>query len=172
MLNPFYFAADLIASTDIQLKCCRGDSLQVQTIVLQLMDSVSLVCGDATGNTFCGSREIVIWDTNLNSVHDLSTSTIFTFDYTSGMLTVSASSIENIGTHNFILKAQLLSYYSLGFFPQQTPFTVTIIPSADVITESLSVVNLDGSFFDTLQYQTVNDGIKTFKLKLKVPDFI
>jgi hypothetical protein len=93
MLSLFYFAADLIASTDIQLKCCRGDSLQVQTFILKLMDTVSLVCGDATGNNFCGSREVVIWDTNLNSIHDLSTSTLFTFDYTSGMLTVSASSV-------------------------------------------------------------------------------
>jgi hypothetical protein len=93
MLNPFYFATDLIASTDIQLKCCEGDSLKVQTFINQLTDTVSLVCGDATGNTFCGSREIVIWDTKLNSIHDLSTSTLFTFDYTSGMLTVSAASI-------------------------------------------------------------------------------
>jgi hypothetical protein len=43
---------------------------------------------------------------------------------------------------------------------------------ADVIAESLSVVNLDGTLFDTLNYQTVNDGIKTFKFDLKVPDFV
>jgi hypothetical protein len=41
-----------------------------------------------------------------------------------------------------------------------------------MIAESLSVVNLDGTAFDTLQYQTINDGIKTFKFDLKVPDFV
>jgi hypothetical protein len=110
MLSSFYFASDLIASTDIRLKCCRGDSLQVQTFINQLTDTVSLVCGDASGNDFCGSREIVIWDSDLNSIHDLATSTLFTLDSITGILTVSASSIENIGTHNFILKAQLSSY--------------------------------------------------------------
>jgi hypothetical protein len=80
MLNPFYFAIDLIASTDIQLKCCEGEYLQVQTFIYQLTDTVSLVCGDAIGNNFCGSREIVIWDSNLNSIHNLQTSTLFTFD--------------------------------------------------------------------------------------------
>ena len=71
---------------------------------------MSLVCGDASGNNFCGSRELVIWDSNLNSVHDLQTSTILNYNSVTGILTVSASSIENIGTHNFILKAQLSSY--------------------------------------------------------------
>jgi hypothetical protein len=66
MLKPFYFTADLIASIDIKLKCCKGDSLQVQTLISQLTDTVSLVCGDAAGNNFCGSRDIVIWDSNLN----------------------------------------------------------------------------------------------------------
>ena len=74
------------------------------------MDTVSLVCGDASGKKFCGSREIVIWDSNLNSIHDLSTSTLFTFDSTSEILTVIASSFESMGTHNFIIKAQLSSY--------------------------------------------------------------
>jgi hypothetical protein len=66
MLSPFYVSSDLLASTEIQLKCCKGDSVQVQTSISQLTDTVSLVCGDATGNNFCGSRDIVIWDSNLN----------------------------------------------------------------------------------------------------------
>ena len=74
------------------------------------MDTVSLVCGDASGKKFCGSREIVIWDSNLNSIHDLSTSNLFTYNSITGMLTVIASSFESIGTHNFIIKAQLSSY--------------------------------------------------------------
>jgi hypothetical protein len=101
------------------------------------MDTVSLVCGDAAGNTFCGSRDIVIWDSDLNSVHNLQTSTLFTFDSTTGLLTVIASSIQYIGTQNFIIKAQLYSYSSLGYFPQQTPFTVTIIHDANIIAQSL-----------------------------------
>jgi hypothetical protein len=125
---------------------------------------VSLVCGDASGINFCGSREIVIWDSNLNSFHNLQSSTLLTLDITTGLLTVSATSTENIGTHNFIIKAQLSSYKSLGFFPQQTPLSVTIFPDANIIAKSLSVLNINGSPFDTLQYQTVNDGIKTFKL--------
>jgi hypothetical protein len=85
---------------------------------------------------------------------------------------VIASSIQYLGTHNFIIKAQILDYTSLGYFPQQTPFKVTINHYADIIAQSLSVVNLDGSLFDTLQYQTVNDGLKKFTLQLKVPDLI
>ena len=49
---------------------------------------------------------------------------------------------------------------------------MTIIPSANLIAKSLSFANLDGTPFDTLNYQTVNDGIKTFKFDLKVPDFV
>jgi hypothetical protein len=49
---------------------------------------------------------------------------------------------------------------------------VTIIPSANLIAKSLSFANLDGTPFDTLNYQTVNDGVKTFKFDLKVPDFV
>jgi hypothetical protein len=93
MLNSFYFATDLIASTDIQLKYCKGDFLQVQTFINQLTDTVSLVCGDASGNNFCGSRELVIWDSNLNSIHDLQTSTLFNYNSITGLLKVSASSI-------------------------------------------------------------------------------
>jgi hypothetical protein len=91
MLSPFYFYTDLIASTDIQVKCCEGDSLLVQTFINKLTDTVSLVCGDATGNNFCGSRDLVIWDSNLNSNHDLATSTLFNYNSITGLLTVSAS---------------------------------------------------------------------------------
>ncbi len=43
-------------------------------------DSISLVCGNGDGTTFCGERTIEIFDKVSNSNIDLLTSTIFKFD--------------------------------------------------------------------------------------------
>ena len=48
--------------------------------ITQFTDSVSLVCGDATGTTFCGPRQLIIWDTDANSEVNLLSSSLFSFD--------------------------------------------------------------------------------------------
>ena len=48
-----------------------------------LVDSTSLVCGDASGITFCGERIINIWDIDNNVFIDTSTSTLLSLNSTS-----------------------------------------------------------------------------------------
>ena len=56
-----------------------------------LIDSVSLVCGDATGTTFCGDRAFAIWDYDNNQEINLSDSTLFSF------------SLDTTGEENLII---------------------------------------------------------------------
>ena len=43
---------------------------------------------DGTGTKFCGDRIISIWNKRLNAEIDLTTSTLFKFEKTTGILTV------------------------------------------------------------------------------------
>ena len=45
--------------------------------VSTLTDTISLVCGDSTGLTYCGNRELVIWDNKRNQLHTLTGSNLF-----------------------------------------------------------------------------------------------
>ena len=66
-----------------------------------LTDTTSLVCGDATGLTYCGNREILIWDNTLNKVHNLTGSTLFTLHENS--LIIATNLQSNVGEHSFKL---------------------------------------------------------------------
>ena len=44
---------------------------EIQTNILSLTDTYSHICGDLTGKTWCGKRELVIWDTDNNKVYEL-----------------------------------------------------------------------------------------------------
>ena len=48
-----------------------------------LTDTVSLVCGDGTGISYCGKRELIIWDNDLNQQHSLIGSNLFSLSGTS-----------------------------------------------------------------------------------------
>ena len=64
----FYSPTSLLISNITNYTFVIGDDpliLDVINITL-LTDSVSLVCGDGTGMTFCGSRQLIIWDSDAN----------------------------------------------------------------------------------------------------------
>ena len=92
---------------------------------------MSLVCGDGTGTTFCGDRTIYIWDNDKSTEHVISTSTLFSFNQETYSLTIKTTNPSDVGTHNFILKAKLMSYSTPGLFPQTTAFTVTVTASCN-----------------------------------------
>ena len=66
-----------------------------------LTDSISLVCDDGTGVTFCGKRELVIWDNNLNQKHSLTGSTLFSLSGNS--LTILTTDSSYLGVYSFTL---------------------------------------------------------------------
>ena len=67
--------------------------------------------------------------------------------------------------------AKLSAYPSLGYFPQNTAFTLNVSLSLlDKFTNSLSVLNSNGETFDFIQYQVVNDGLKETQFFINQPD--
>jgi hypothetical protein len=70
MHSSKYFSGSLIASTQFNI-VLNETATQVQTNISSLTDTYSHVCGDKTGRTWCGTRELVIWDTDNNMVYDM-----------------------------------------------------------------------------------------------------
>ena len=62
------------------------------TTDIYLFDSISLVCGDGTGLTYCGERSVTILR------DDVVDNSILTFDSASSKLKVTGAP-ENLGTH-------------------------------------------------------------------------
>jgi len=46
----------------------------------KLIDSVSLICGSRDGYSFCGSRQIIVYELDTSTEYDLSTSNVFAWD--------------------------------------------------------------------------------------------
>jgi hypothetical protein len=64
--------------------------------------------------------------------------------------------------------AKLSKYPSLGYFPQNTPFTLTV--SLTSIDNLIAVLNSNGETFEYIQYQVLNDGLKEIQFFLTQPD--
>ena len=74
---------------------------ETQTTDLYIYDTISLVCGDATGLTFCGTgRTATIYKSGV-----LDTSGLVT--YSSGSLFVTAPDLTHVGTHIFEIRTSL-----------------------------------------------------------------
>jgi hypothetical protein len=54
-----FWKKDLISSTFI-IAAVSAKPIEVQTFVSNLSDSYSLVCGDASGNKWCGERAPIL----------------------------------------------------------------------------------------------------------------
>jgi hypothetical protein len=66
--------------------------MSVLTYVKSLTDSVSHICGDATGNTYCGSRNLLIWDVAGNGIYNMAQPySLFTYDSLTGILSIKAT---------------------------------------------------------------------------------
>ena len=66
----FFDPGNLIIAGSSQIEILIGGSpvvIQLNNNIQNLNDSVSLVCGDGTGYTFCGNKTLVIWDLKNNN---------------------------------------------------------------------------------------------------------
>lgn len=97
----------MLKQTDINLQC-YGPGVNVP-IVLPT-DSISLVCGDTTGLTFCGDRLFSVWEEKQNTEHNLQTSPLFKISDDSSFLTLFSFNRSYVGINKFILKAKLADY--------------------------------------------------------------
>ena len=69
------------------------------TYVNGLTDSVSHICGDATGSTYCGKKNLLIWDVAGNNIYNMvQPYSLFTYDSLTGILSIKATLISQIGT--------------------------------------------------------------------------
>jgi hypothetical protein len=122
-----YFSSSLIASTDINV-WLNAVAISVQTFIYRLTDSLSLICGDKTGTTWCGNRIPIIWDADNNQEYDMTQpNSLLSFNSITSMLSIQATQPSQVGTYNFYLRAKLLDYPSIGYFPQTTSFTLTVL---------------------------------------------
>jgi hypothetical protein len=81
----------LIASTDINV-WLNAVAISVQTFIYKLTDSLSLICGDKTGTTWCGNRIPIIWDADKNQEYDMTQpNSLFSFNSVTGMLNIQAT---------------------------------------------------------------------------------
>jgi hypothetical protein len=65
-----------------------GPAVYISANFSSYTDSTSLVCGDATGTKFCGNRNPIIWDIDLNSEVLISNSTLIKIDLEKGVLII------------------------------------------------------------------------------------
>jgi hypothetical protein len=96
----------------------------VPTYISQLTDSISLIYGD--GTSYCGLKMIEIWDTDSNSLIDLSTFTLLKYNSQEDYLIIQSVIESEVGIHHFKIKVKLLDYPELGYYPQETSFAVMV----------------------------------------------
>ena len=74
---------------------------------------MSLVCGDALGNTFCGDRTFAIWNYDTKSEINLYNSTLFNISMNSTgkeNLIIYTTSLTDVRKYNLALKVRLANY--------------------------------------------------------------
>jgi hypothetical protein len=64
--------------------------------------------------------------------------------------------------------AKLSAYPSLGYFPQNTAFTLNV--SLTQIENLVGVLNSNGETFDYIQYHLISDGVKETQFFFTQPD--
>lgn len=85
MLASFYVTdvtTDISDGDTIRLRL--GASQTIGTNIPTFADSKSLVCGDASGTTYCGARTLRVIDVTNGVDHDVATSTMMTFNTNTG----------------------------------------------------------------------------------------
>ena len=83
------------------------------TTSFTLYDTVSLVCGDTTGTTFCGARSFEILDSSGDAITD----ELLTWALSADVVTITAhATLESlVGTHLFQLRATLTDHTPLVY---------------------------------------------------------
>ncbi len=162
ILDSKYFSGPLIAPTSFSLMMYGSTS--ALTKISSLTDSIGLICGDKTGQTWCGNRAPVVLFSN-GTVYDMTwPNSLFNFNSVTGMLNIQPSQISQLGTLSFILRAQLSDYSSLGYFPQTTVFSVTVTPNCNCPTTKLTstyIPNTSYFQFDLIDSTFINVGFNT-----------
>lgn len=76
-----------------------------------LFDSVSFVCGSGDGTSFCGSREIVVYDLDTESEYTLQGSTLLEWDPVNSQIVIkSQPDYSNLGVYNFEVRVRLADH--------------------------------------------------------------
>ena len=76
-----------------------------------------------------------------------------------------------MGTFTFKVMARLSDYPTLGYFPQNTSFTLSVsLALIDIQTNSLIVLDSNGQNLDYIQYRLVNDGVKETQFLITQPE--
>ena len=76
-----------------------------------LVDSVSLMCGNKDGTTFCGAREIVVFDLDTFTELNLTTSTLFVWDPANSKIIIQKVTEKSfIGLHKYEVRIRLRNH--------------------------------------------------------------
>jgi len=96
--------------------------------VATLTDSVSSLCGKRDGSTFCGTKDIVIYDADTDT--EYSDSAIFTWNQGEMFVTIqSISDTDFIGVHNLEARVKLRDHKMNNrqpYFPHFCRFTLEV----------------------------------------------
>jgi len=68
------------------------------TLTFTQTDSVSLACGDLSGLTHCGAREVSFTDNATGSSIDVATHPFLSYDSSTGVLSAQSSLMADVGT--------------------------------------------------------------------------